>query len=93
MTSARYSPRAAAPPKRTAMVRLPATRPVSRSRMLFTTRIAVMRAPTGTEASHAEGGTRPACTQADPQTATKPKNANTKTSPSPLYPSGNGPAV
>ena len=48
-----YSQHARLRPSRTAIVRFPTAASVSMSRMLFTTRIAVARAPTGSEAARA----------------------------------------
>ena len=70
-------------PSRTASVRLPARRSVSRSRTLLTTRIAEASSPTGTASTSASHSIRSTCAKYEPVTATTPKNRNTNTSPSP----------
>ncbi len=63
------------------------------SRRLFTTRMAVASAPTGTAAIQAAGGTAWSCTYVVPAVATRPKKTNTNRSPRPWYPNGHGPPV
>ena len=82
-TIAVYSTRVRSRPSRTASVRLSARRSVSRSRTLFTTRIALASSPTGTAHANACHGSACTCTKYEPATATTPKNRNTNTSPSP----------
>src|SRR3954452_18274243 len=88
-----YSPRARARPSRTANVRFPARRSVSRSRTLLTTRIAAATSPTGTASTNASHVSFSTCAKYDPVTATTPKNRKTNTSPRPSYPYGRGPPV
>ena len=63
------------------------------SRRLLTISSAQASSPAGTEAASPSQLNADICTYAVPATATTPKNANTKTSPSPLYPYGLGPPV
>ena len=77
------SVRARGRPSRTASVRLPARRSVSRSRTLLTTRIADASRPTGTASTNASHVSRSTCAKYEPLTATTPKNRNTNTSPRP----------
>ena len=55
--------------------------------------MAVVRAPTPEPATREEGSKPSVCTYAVTDTATRPKNTNTKGSPRPWYARGQGPPV
>ncbi len=78
-----YPVRVRASPSLTARVRLPACVSVGMSRRLLTISRAQASSPAGTEAASPSQLNRDVSTYAVPATATTPKNANTKTSPSP----------
>ncbi len=75
--------RVAGAPIRTASVRFPDELSPGMSRRLLTTRRATDRRPTGAAARPASGVSRSSCTNAVPAVATRPKNTNTNSSPSP----------
>src|SRR5699024_8216397 len=78
-----YDQRAAVSPRRTAKVSLPASMSVGMSRTLLAMSRAVETKPAPTAPAQDGPETSPVCVYVVPNTATKPKNTKTNTSPSP----------
>lgn len=92
-TNTNHTRRVHTSPKRTANVIFPASESEGISRKLFTKFTAELIAPTDTAHNTPCQDTTPTCVNCVPNTATKPKNTNTDTSPNPRYPYGFLPPV
>src|SRR6185503_16370646 len=92
-SSAWYSTRVRASPRRTASVILPDCLSVGMSRRLLATSTADDSEPIATASANPTQSTPSAWVYCVPSTATRPKNTNTAISPSPRYPYGLLPPV
>src|SRR6185503_2315364 len=93
ISSAWYSTRVRASPRRTASVILPDSLSVWMSRRLLATSTADDSEPIATASASPTQSTRSVWVYWVPSTATSPKNTNTATSPRPRYPYGFDPPV
>ena len=88
-----YKARVFLSPRRTARVSLPTSVSPGMSRKLLMTSRATAKQPTAIDAYTHNNVTCCVTAYIVPHVATNPKNTNTKSSPSPMYPYGLGPPV